>query len=309
MLIMARKVGERMPNKTIYVKDSDLPIWDRAQKELGESVSSAFIEYLKSRLENTPKRRKRSNLDMVQAMDALLAEVNAAKNLDIERHPFWSPIILDANSVNIGYKLHQKRANPDRIMSLVVHPLDFDDDGQLNSRTRDRIVAEIEKFWDGRIADRHRLVDTTGAEHMRAIDPNVLVHCVQCGNPIGPLFLPQPEGESAPRAITVGGVPVHVACPSCGHVYGYRTAGMKFHEIGTPDTRPMPIDRISVRLRRICGANGCQRTVLIHTTVKAGTPTSDLMLAPSGWSFHIFCGEGHPVGQIASAGYDCEGAE
>ena|SRR5208282_5077120 len=152
-----------MPNKTIYIKDSDVPLWDRAQKELGESISSAFVDYLKERLETAAKRYKGGELDMVQAMDALLAEINAAYNLDIERHPFWSPIILDANSVNIGYKLHQKRANPDRIMSLVVHPLDFelDNNGQLNSGTRNRITAAIKKFWDGKCTDLHTFVDTT----------------------------------------------------------------------------------------------------------------------------------------------------
>src|SRR5579859_7794492 len=305
MHIIAMEVGVYMPNKTIYIRDSDLPLWDRAQKELGESISAAFVDYLKARLENTPNRHKGSKLDMVQAMDALLGEINAAKNLDLERHPFWSPIILDANSVNMGYKLHQKRANPDRIMSLVVHPLDFDNDGQLNSHTRNRIVAETEKFWDGRSTEQHRLVDTTRV----AIDPNVLVHCAGCGDSIGPLFLPQPEGELAPRAITVGGMPVHVACPSCGQVYSYRTADMQFHEIGTPDTRSVPNDRISVHVRRVCGVNGCQRVVVIHATVKSGTPTSDLMLAPSRWTLHIFCGQGHAVGETALTGYDCEGAD
>jgi hypothetical protein len=150
-----------MPNKTIYIKDSDLPLWDRAQKELGESISSAFVDYLKERLQTTAKRHKRGKLDMVQAIDALLAEINAARNLDIERHPSWSPIIHAANSVNIGYKLHQKRANPDRIMSLVVWPLAFGKDGQLDSKTKNRITAEIEKFWDGKNTDRHTFVDTT----------------------------------------------------------------------------------------------------------------------------------------------------
>ena len=151
-----------MPNKTIYIKDADLPLWERAQKELGESISSAFVDCLKERLvETAAKRRKRGKLDMVQAMDTLLAEINATHNLDIERHPFVSPIILDQNSVKIGYKLHQKRANPDRIMSLVVHPLDFDDDGQFNSKTKNRITAEIEKFWDGKRTDPHTFVDTT----------------------------------------------------------------------------------------------------------------------------------------------------
>jgi hypothetical protein len=150
-----------MPNKTIYIKDSDLPLWDRAQKQLGESISSSFVDYLKERLETSPKRGRRRKLDMVEAIDVLLDKINATHNLDIERHPSWSPIIHAANSVNIGYKLHQKRANPDRIMSLVVWPLAFGNDGQLDAETRNRITAEIEKFWDGKNTDRHTFVDTT----------------------------------------------------------------------------------------------------------------------------------------------------
>lgn len=142
-----------MPNKTIYIKDADLPVWDKAQKELGDSISSAFVDYLRERL----KRQK--GTDMVQAMDALLAKINATTSLDIERHPSWSPIILDANSVNIGYKLHQKRANPDRIMSLVVHPMAFEKDGQIALATQSRITAEIEMFWDGKRSDQHVFVN------------------------------------------------------------------------------------------------------------------------------------------------------
>jgi hypothetical protein len=144
-----------LPNKTIYIKDADLPIWDRAQKELGDSISSIFIDYLKDRLE------RQKGGDMVQAMDALLADINATHGLDIERHPSWSPIILATDSLNIGYKLHQRRANPDRIMSLVVHPLDFDKNGQLNPTTRNLIAAKIEEFWDGKCSDRHTFVDAT----------------------------------------------------------------------------------------------------------------------------------------------------
>ena len=144
-----------MPNKTIYVKDTDLPVWEKAQKELGDSISSAFIDYLKERLE------RQKGVDMVRAMDTLLDEINATHNLNIERHPSWSPIILDASSVNIGYKLHQKRANPDRIMSLVVFPLDFEKNGQITSATRNRITAEVEKFWNGTCSDQHKFVDTT----------------------------------------------------------------------------------------------------------------------------------------------------
>jgi hypothetical protein len=39
-----------MPNKTIYVKDSELPLFEQAQELLGESVSSMFAEFLKERV-------------------------------------------------------------------------------------------------------------------------------------------------------------------------------------------------------------------------------------------------------------------
>jgi hypothetical protein len=153
-----------LPNKTIYVKDSDLPVWERAQEELGESVSSVFIDYLKERLETEAirkKARKAGRTDEIQAMNALLTDINAALNLDIELHPFWKYPILDQNTINHGYKLHQKRANPDRIMSLIVWPLDFDNSGQLNPKTRERIKAAIQKFWNGKTAETHTFVDTT----------------------------------------------------------------------------------------------------------------------------------------------------
>jgi hypothetical protein len=39
-----------MPNKTIYVKDSDVPLFEQAQELFGESVSSMFAEFLKERV-------------------------------------------------------------------------------------------------------------------------------------------------------------------------------------------------------------------------------------------------------------------
>ena len=39
-----------MPNKTIYVKDSDLPLFEQAQEQLGDSVSSMFAEFLRERV-------------------------------------------------------------------------------------------------------------------------------------------------------------------------------------------------------------------------------------------------------------------
>ncbi len=153
-----------MPNKTIYIKDSDLPIWDRAQQELGESVSSIFVDSLRERLEAEAlrKKAKRSGrIDEIQAMNAAIAEINAALDLDIELHPFWRYPILDQGTVNHGYKFHQKKANPDRIMSLVIWPLDFDNSGKLDASTLGRIKTAIQKFWDGRTKEAHVFVDTT----------------------------------------------------------------------------------------------------------------------------------------------------
>ena len=41
-----------MPNKTIYVKDTDLPLLEQAQEQLGDSVSSMFAEFLRERVAN-----------------------------------------------------------------------------------------------------------------------------------------------------------------------------------------------------------------------------------------------------------------
>jgi hypothetical protein len=39
-----------MPNKTIYVKDTDLPLLEQAQEQLGDSVSAMFAEFLRERV-------------------------------------------------------------------------------------------------------------------------------------------------------------------------------------------------------------------------------------------------------------------
>jgi hypothetical protein len=45
-----------MPNKTLYVKDADVPLFEQAQEQLGDSVSSMFAEFLRDRVANlTPQ--------------------------------------------------------------------------------------------------------------------------------------------------------------------------------------------------------------------------------------------------------------
>ena len=48
-----------MPNKTIYVKDTDLSLLEQAQKQLGDSVSSMFAEFLRERVAKlTPEENR-----------------------------------------------------------------------------------------------------------------------------------------------------------------------------------------------------------------------------------------------------------
>jgi hypothetical protein len=142
-----------MPNKTIYIKDADAEIWDKAQKRLGgESISSIITDCLRERL------KAGKTLDNVEAMKDVLAEVNLDEGLAVELHPFWSPVILDANTLDVGYKLHQKRAKPDRIMSLIVDLSNFEADGSFSEAATVRIKASIMEFWDGRRTDQHAVV-------------------------------------------------------------------------------------------------------------------------------------------------------
>lgn len=140
-----------MPNKTIYIKDSDVEVWDRAQRKLGgESISSIITDFL--------RERAAPHFDNVEAMSELLVEVNRETKLSLELHPFWSPVILDANTIDVGYKLHQKRADPDRIMSLIVDPFNFDRNGRFNVNAKARIKQEVAKFWDGKRTDKHVVI-------------------------------------------------------------------------------------------------------------------------------------------------------
>ncbi len=39
-----------MPNKTLYVRETDLPLWDLAQAQLGQSLSALFAEFLREKV-------------------------------------------------------------------------------------------------------------------------------------------------------------------------------------------------------------------------------------------------------------------
>ena len=99
-------------------------------------------------------------IDEAQAPNVLPTEIKTDLNLDIEIHPSGQYPILAQSTINHGYKLYQKTASPNRIMSLVICPLD-DDSGQLNPETQERIRTAIQQFWDGKTTERHTFVDTT----------------------------------------------------------------------------------------------------------------------------------------------------
>jgi len=118
----------------------------------GESISSVVTDCLRERM------RAGKTLDNMAAMKEILAELNAEQGSAVELHPSWSPVILDANTLDVGYKLHQKRAKPDRIMSLIVDPFSFSADGSFTAAATTRIKAVVIEFWDGRRTDRHAVV-------------------------------------------------------------------------------------------------------------------------------------------------------
>lgn len=76
-----------MPNKTIYVKDSDLPLLEQAQQRLGDSVSAMFAEFLRERAARlTPEENRVIELinRVAQKRGGLNREYGLPKFLDGE---------------------------------------------------------------------------------------------------------------------------------------------------------------------------------------------------------------------------------
>jgi hypothetical protein len=55
-----------MPTKTLYVKDADLPLFERAQQELGESISALLADCLRHQLKNRGARAAKYEYKFVQ---------------------------------------------------------------------------------------------------------------------------------------------------------------------------------------------------------------------------------------------------
>src|SRR3954447_9800779 len=76
-----------MPNKTIYIKDADLPLLEQAQAQLGDSVSSMFAEFLRERAVNlTPEENRIIDLinQITRKREVLAREQALPKFLDGE---------------------------------------------------------------------------------------------------------------------------------------------------------------------------------------------------------------------------------
>jgi hypothetical protein len=55
-----------MPTKTLYVKEADLPLFDRAQNELGESISALLADCLRRQLESRSTQGAKYEYKFVQ---------------------------------------------------------------------------------------------------------------------------------------------------------------------------------------------------------------------------------------------------
>jgi hypothetical protein len=75
-----------MPNKTLYVKDADLPLFEQAQEQMGDSMSSMFAEFLRDRVANLKPEEGR--------LIALLNQIRASR--DTAKKDRGLPQFLDA---------------------------------------------------------------------------------------------------------------------------------------------------------------------------------------------------------------------
>lgn len=69
-----------MPNKTLYVKDADIPLFEQAQEQLGDSVSSVFAEFLRERVANLTPEEGRI-LDLLNEINLARETARRERNL------------------------------------------------------------------------------------------------------------------------------------------------------------------------------------------------------------------------------------
>jgi hypothetical protein len=101
-----------------------------------------------------------ARLNELQAINALLEDINSELNLDLELHPLWQYPILEQTSLNQGFKFHRKQTDSNRIMSVIVSPWDFDEKtGYANGLLKLLIMDAVNEFWKGGGSEKHVCVD------------------------------------------------------------------------------------------------------------------------------------------------------
>ena len=69
-----------VPNKTLYVRESDVILFEKAQEQLGESVSSLFAEFLRDRVERMKPEESRI-LQLEQSLKDRIDSLNREAGL------------------------------------------------------------------------------------------------------------------------------------------------------------------------------------------------------------------------------------
>lgn len=132
-----------MPAKTIYVKDGDISLFEQAQQELGDSISSLFAAFLRDRVANlTPAERR---------ILALINEI-AEKRESLKQTTGW-PAFIDAEyaeaETHAAKALESLRAGEVKLAKLFFHAASTyssgaDRDWKESTKLREKI-DEIER--------------------------------------------------------------------------------------------------------------------------------------------------------------------
>lgn len=127
-----------MATKTIYVKDTDIPLFEQAQQELGDSISSLFATFLRDRVANlTPAERR---------ILGLITEI-AGKRESLKQTAGW-PFFIDAEyaeaEVQAAKAIESLRAGEIKLAKLFFHAASAyasgaDRDWKESTRLREKI--------------------------------------------------------------------------------------------------------------------------------------------------------------------------
>lgn len=82
-----------MPTKTLYVRESDLPLFERVQEQFGDSMSSMFSEFLRERMGSLQPGEDR----VLSVLNQISAKREALRT-DREIPPFVDGIYVQAEA-------------------------------------------------------------------------------------------------------------------------------------------------------------------------------------------------------------------